>query len=193
MDKRPYTNVIANSQRFTGLSDLIHTRFDQVNLNLIFKNLIEIVPEITLPLLAEEFSMTGTDGYHLAVTDKQKRDLIKGAVELHAKKGTPWSIREIMRRLGYGGIEIQTGMHLLNYDGQGQYDGEYFYGDKKKWAYYKVRIFVLITNEEARFIRNVLRYFAPAHCVLLALNYEAAPLIYDGKGNYDGQYNHGEA
>lgn len=188
-----YTNVIARHQRFLQWADLIHSRFDQLQTRYIFKNLVDIIPELLLPWQADEKSLTGTDGWRLAVTDNQKRELIKSAIELHAYKGTPWSIREVMSRLGYGDIEINTRLNSLKYDGTVNHDGHYFYGDKSRWSLYMVTIFVPLSNEQARFIRNVLRYFAPAHCSLVSLNFIHASLFYDGEANYDGAYNHGEA
>lgn len=193
MSKHPYTPVIARSQRFTEWADLIHSRFNQMNMFFIFKKLVDIVPELLLPWQADEKSLTGADGWSLAVTDHQKRELIKAAIELHAYKGTPWSIREIMARLGYGKIEIVTGLNRLKYDGTAIHDGHYFYGDKSKWSLYRVTLFVPLTNDQARFVRNVLRYFAPAHCTLVSLDYSQATLFYDGEADYDGNYNHGEA
>lgn len=190
---KQYTNVIARNERFTEWANLIHSRFDKLQTKQIFKNLVDVVPELLLPWQADEKRLTGVNGWNLAITDNQKRALIKGAIELHSYKGTPWSIREIIRRLGYGEILIETGLGNIRYDGQANHDAHYFYGDRKKWSLYRVTIQATLSNEEARFIRNVLRYFAPAHCSLLTLDYTQASLFYDGQANYDATYNHGEA
>lgn len=193
MSKHPYTNVIAAHPRFTVWADLVHSRFDHLPIRHIFKSLTAVVPTLLLPWQADEKRLTGVNGWNLAVTDHQKRELIKGAVELHAYKGTAWSIREIIRRLGYGEIILDTHLNSINYDGKAIHNGHYFYGDKYRWSLYRVTLNVTITNEEARFIREVLRYFAPAHCSLLSLDYSQASLFYDGEANYDANYNHGEA
>lgn len=188
-----YCPVIARSERMTAWADLIHEKYDSMPLDMIFKNLIDTVPALLLPWHADESSLTGLDGWNLATTNLQKRELIKSAVELHAYKGTPWSLREIIRRLGYGEITIVTGLHHLFYDGAVNYDGKYFYGDSAKWSYYRVVLNQPVTNLEATILKQVLRYFAPAHCTLIALDYRAVSLFYDGKANYDGKYNFGEA
>lgn len=188
-----YCPVIASSERMTAWADLIHEKYESMPLEMIFKNLIDTVPALLLPWHADEYSLTGLGGWNLATSNYQKRELIKSAVELHAYKGTPWSIREIVRRLGFGEIDIITGLNHLYFDGSANYDGKYFYGDSDKWSYYRVVLNTAVTNTEAAVLKQVLRYFAPAHCTLIALDYRAATLLYDGTANYDGEYNYGEA
>lgn len=188
-----YCPVIASSERMTAWADLIHVKYESMPLEMIFKNLIDTVPALLLPWHADEYSLTGLDGWNLATSNYQKRELIKSAVELHAYKGTPWSIREIVRRLGFGEIDIITGLNHLYFDGTANYDGKYFYGDSDKWSYYRVILNTAITNREALVLKQVLRYFAPAHCTLIALDYRNTSLFYNGQINYDGSYNFGEA
>lgn len=69
--------------------------------------LFDVVDEVFLDLLAEQFDMLGYSGWVLAQNADQKRELLKSAFELHAMKGTVGGIKEAVRRLGFPGIEVQ--------------------------------------------------------------------------------------
>lgn len=69
--------------------------------------LFDVVDEVFLDLLAEQFDMLGYSGWVLAQNADQKRELLKSAFELHAMKGTPGGIKEAVRRLGFPGIEVE--------------------------------------------------------------------------------------
>ncbi|VCM19316.1 phage tail protein I [Burkholderia pseudomallei] len=67
---------------------------------------VDRCPAAFLPWLAWSVAV---DGWELAESDDARRALIKGSLALHRRKGTPWAVREIVRRLGFGEIEIQEG------------------------------------------------------------------------------------
>ncbi|MFT8211441.1 MAG: phage tail protein I, partial [Symbiopectobacterium sp.] len=77
-------------------------RLDSIDLGVLMVYLVDIVDSFALPWLGEQFSLTGDNGWELAESDDVRRTLIKSAIELHRYKGTPWSIREIIRRFGFG-------------------------------------------------------------------------------------------
>lgn len=64
-------------------------------------------PAPLLPYLAAEVSV---DGWELAESDDARRALIKSAIALHQKRGTPWAIREVIRRLGFGEVALVEGV-----------------------------------------------------------------------------------
>ena len=76
-------------------------RLDNIDLSVLMVFLVDIVDSSALPWLGEQFSLSG-DGWELAESDDVRRMLIKAAIELHRYKGTPWSIREVIRRFGFG-------------------------------------------------------------------------------------------
>ena len=80
-------------------------RLDNINLSVLMVYLVDIVDSSALPWLGEQFSLFG-DGWELAESDDVRRTLIKSAIELHRYKGTPWSIREIIRRFGFGEVDL---------------------------------------------------------------------------------------
>ena len=108
MAKLSYAAVIERDQRARALAEL-GLRLDLAELPQLMPRLVDLVAPEHLPLLAESRSILGTDGYWLAESDDARRKLIKGAYELHRYKGTPWAIREIVRRLGFGEVQILEG------------------------------------------------------------------------------------
>ena len=119
--------------------------------------------------------------------------MIKGAYELHRYKGTPWAIREIVRRLGFGEVQILEGLNGQTYNGSINYNGSHVYGAGSYWAHYRIIMNGVITNDQAALLRKTLAAFAPARCLLAALDYQAVPLRYNGRAAYDGNFNFGAA
>lgn len=188
------TPVLASDARFRLFSDL-SKRFFELDYSQLLVYLIDSVDPSALYLLGDQFSVLGDDGWLLAESNDQKRDLIKTAIELHRYKGTPWAIREVIRRLGFGEVEIIEGLGNFNYDGRYQYNGYKVYGgDETVWAVYRVILLTEpITNDQATLLRRVLKSFAPARCHLESLDYQSVPLRYNGEAFYEGNYNFGSA
>ena len=146
-----------------------------------------------LPWLAWENSIGDAEGWMFAETEGAQRNLIKGAYELHRKKGTPWAIREIVRRLGFGQVELIERMGNKTHNGEIRRDGRYSHGHSDRWAHYRIIMSSVITNDQAALLRKTLAAFAPARCLLAALDYQAVPLRYNGRAAYDGNFNFGAA
>lgn len=129
-------------------------------------NRIESMTEPELSTLAGQFSLIDEPVWGQAEEDETKRTLLQGALELHRYKGTPWSIREVMRTLGYGEIELIEGIGNLYYDGTGEYDGVYTYGQENAWAIYDIVMGKRLSAAEERALRATLLLIAPARCHL---------------------------
>jgi phage tail P2-like protein len=56
-----------------------------------------------LPWLSWTLSV---EAWHEAKSDGAKRALILSSIEIHRHKGTPWSIRLLIRALGFGEVDI---------------------------------------------------------------------------------------
>lgn len=192
MAKLTYADIIERDQRAKALAEL-GLRFELIDTPRLMPRLVDLVAPEHLDLLAESSSIIGEDGYWLAESETARRKLIKGAYELHRFKGTPWAIREIIRRLGFGEVTLIEGLNRRTYNGETKYDGVYVYGSPTHWAHYRVIMANAITNDQATLLRKTLRAFAPARCVLESLDYSAAALRYNGKANYDGKFNYGTA
>jgi phage tail protein, P2 protein I family len=150
-------------------------------------------PSAFLPWLGETFNLMGYNGWDLAESDDARRQLIKGAVELHRHKGTVGSIRNVIRRLGLGEVEIVQNISVLNYDGVRTYNGYMVYGADEMRAVYRVILNQPITNDMAQTLKKILAEFAPVRCHLASLEYQDVPIRYNAVANYDGSYNYGSA
>ena len=192
MAKLSYADIIERDQRYKILADL-GLRYHSVETSVLMPRLVELVVPEHLNLLAESRSILGVDGYWLAESDQMRRRLIKGAYELHRYKGTPWAIREIVRRLGFGEITLIEGMGNKTHNGGISRDGRYAHGHSDRWAHYRIILKIPITNDQAALLRKTLKYFAPARCVLAALDYQAVALRHNGQAFRDGRFNRGTA
>ena len=167
-------------------------RLDYIDLSVLMVFLVDIVDSSALPWLGEQFSLSG-DGWELAESDDVRRMLIKAAIELHRYKGTPWSIREVIRRFGFGEVDLIEGTGRLSYDGNRSYNGLFVHGDAAAWAVYRVILKQPITNDQAAMLRQTLAAFAPARCHLASLEYQSVAIRYNNTAIHDGSYNHGSS
>ncbi|EJF8082220.1 phage tail protein I [Escherichia coli] len=167
-------------------------RQDNIDLSVLMVFLVDIVDSSALPWLGEQFSLSG-DGWELAESDDVRRMLIKAAIELHRYKGTPWSIREVIRRFGFGEVDLIEGTGRLSYDGNRSYNGLFVHGDAAAWAVYRVILKQPITNDQAAMLRQTLAAFAPARCHLASLEYQSVAIRYNNTAIHDGSYNHGSS
>ncbi|WP_415843458.1 phage tail protein I, partial [Xenorhabdus thuongxuanensis] len=135
------------------------SRFDDIDLTRLMVYLIDIVDISALYWLADQFSLLG-DGWELVESEDARRTLIKSAIELHRYKGTPWSIREVIRRFGFGEVDLIEGTGQINYDGHASHNGNYVHGDATSWAVYRVILQQPITNDQASLLRTTLAAFA---------------------------------
>lgn len=186
MAKLTYADIIQNDVKYRALADL-SSQLAQLDNSKIMTTLVDLLDDSFIELLAEKWSVTGYDGLMMADSQSSKRALINNAVTLHRHKGTPYSIRNVLRQLGFGEVEFDEGLKAREY--------EHTLVSKiplsDRWAYYAIRLSRPITNEQAANIRKILRNFTPARCMLAVLDYKASPIRYNNKAKYDGTYNHG--
>ncbi|MFD1805555.1 phage tail protein [Pasteurella oralis] len=189
MAKLQYPDIIEKDAKYKALAEL-GKKLPHFKLSPIMTTLVELLDDRFIEVLAEKWSATGYDGLFLAHTQESKKGLIKKSVELHRHKGTAWSVREVIRQLGFGEVEIDEG--LKNRD----YSANTFVNQipqDERWAYYGIQLSKPVTNEQALEIHKILRNFTPARCLLGVLDYKAAPILYNNQARYNGQYNHGSA
>jgi len=67
---------------------------------IIYPRIDEIEDESLLDLLAWQFHV---EGYELAETVEEKRNLVKNAIELHRYKGTKYAVEGVLRSFNLGG------------------------------------------------------------------------------------------
>lgn len=103
MDKLSLQPPLAGDERFTRLATLAAERFSQLDLTALLIYLVDLVDTSALPSLAEQFHVQGLEGWLFARDERQKRDLIKQAIELHRYRGTPWAVRQVLKILALDG------------------------------------------------------------------------------------------
>ena len=183
--------VLAGDTRFRALNQA-SARIGGIDLQPLLVYLVDMVDASALDLLAEQFSLIG-DSWELAESDEARRNLIRGAVELHRYKGTPWAIREVVRRLGLGEITLIEGLNGRVRDGTIRRDGLYVHGDINAWAKYRVILEQPITNDQAAQLQTLLAAYAPARCHLASLEYQMVANRHNGAISRNGQFNRGSA
>lgn len=179
--------------------------------------LIDLVDESALYSLAEQFDVLGYKGWILANTEPQRRELIKKAIELHRYKGTPWSIIEALRVLGYPNVEIQENLQGAKYNAQYSYNGTIDH-NQPGWATFRVILDALtsgiITQAQVDVIKQIIYIYknARSHLVDVSFGYrfsdavqnsevlalgvlpgiddDLSVLQYDNKVTYNGAYQH---
>lgn len=75
-------------------------RLDALDLTRLLIYGIDGVEASALPHLGWQFHVMGAEGWELAVSEGQRRALIKRALELHRYKGTRWAVRQALDALG---------------------------------------------------------------------------------------------
>ncbi|WP_373275926.1 phage tail protein I [Serratia marcescens] len=180
------TPPLARDERFRLLAQLTG-RLQDLDLTPLLVYLIDLTEVSALPWLAEQLSLMGDNGWSLAESDSARRAMLKNAIELHRYKGTPWSVREVIRRLGFGEVELKEGGGGLDPHIAAQFPKETL------WAVYRVMLHQPITNDQAKLLRRTLDAFAPARCALASLDFTAAAIRYNNTARYDGTYNHGSS
>lgn len=193
MAEQPLPPALAGDERFAILCELLDETLADLDLNVMLVYLIDLVKTPLLPVLADQFSLLDEAAWLLAESEDAKRNLIKGSAELHRYKGTPWAIREVVQRLGFGEIQIIEGLSGQLRNGSTSRDGIYWHGDPNGWAQYRVLLQQPITNDQAATLRSALIDHAPARCRLVSLDYQAAANRHNGLIFRDGQYNRGSA
>lgn len=154
---------------------------------------IDTATEPLLSTMAWHFSLTHEWLWRLAESLTAKRELLKIAIKLHQKKGTPWAIRNLIRALGFGEVDIVEGQGIRYRDGSSKRNGirNYNFGSGD-WACYRIIFHQPITNEVADLLLRAIPEYAPLRCKLIAIDYRAAVALHNGKIRLrNGQYNRG--
>lgn len=163
MDNR---NVIASSltdnELARAFSELVAGRWDDWDLTPYMAYLVDSCAPSLLPVLAEQFDMEGLQGFAVAATEQQQRDLIKRSITLHKFIGTPWAIREACRTVGFPVIVLEEGVTV----------GEPTTDD---WARFRVLVEAdferYITADDGRKLRAFVEYYKNARSHLAELGF----------------------
>jgi len=125
-----------NTRALNGLIE----RLGRLDVTGLLVYLIDNVASSALPHLAEQFHVSGDEGWLLAGTEADRRTLIKRAIDLHRHKGTPWAVKEAVKALGYLDVALQERLPVVVYDGQSAYSGSEDFGGGARWALFDVLV-----------------------------------------------------
>lgn len=103
MDKLLPPPPLASDERFSILANIAAERFAQLDLTALMVYLVDLVDASALPVLAEQFHVQGLEGWLFTTDEREKRELIKQAIELHKYKGTIWAVRRVLEILSLPG------------------------------------------------------------------------------------------
>jgi len=123
-------------EHIAAFDKLYKESYGAFDLQLLLVHMIDTVDASLLDILASEFDMLGYNGWILAETEQEKRNLLKDAISLHRMKGTPGGIREVIKRLGFTDIQIIEGWDNFSEDP----------APENGWSYFKV-VYVLPDNK----------------------------------------------
>nr|WP_304675250.1 phage tail protein [Neisseria polysaccharea] len=134
------------------------------------------------------------EGWDFAETDEARRTLIAGFAEIHARKGTPYAIRQLFRILRLGEIQIIERANEFKWDGEALFDGSRRFGGREgDWAEYRIVLTRPVSIRQATRIRALLAEIAPLRCELTALDYRNHPHRWNGEIRFNGEYSFGAA
>lgn len=153
---------------------------------------IDTVQASVLPHLAEQLLVTGYRGWILADTEAKRRTLLKNAIALHQKAGTPYAIRLALESVGYPDAVIVENPGL-RYDGSWTYNGANTYSGANPGTFE-----VILSAEEGKvstdtidLILELINVWKNARSQLLDLRVGSVSLLsnlltYDGSWTHDG-------
>lgn len=84
--------------------DELFSRFQDLDVNCLLTNLFDEVDESALIHLAEQFHITGNEGWLNCQTEKERRELLKNSLKLHKFRGTKYALVRVLNILGLNGI-----------------------------------------------------------------------------------------
>ena len=83
--------------------EICEKRFSNLELDVILVSIIDNLPSDALPHLAEQYHITGNEGWLQCRNDEEKKDLIKRSIEVHRYKGTKYALKKIFDMFGLEG------------------------------------------------------------------------------------------
>ncbi len=84
--------------------DELFARFQKLDMRCILTNLFDEVDESALVHLAEQFHITGNEGWLSCQTEQERRELLKNSLKLHKFRGTKYALVRVLSILGLNGI-----------------------------------------------------------------------------------------
>lgn len=139
MDRQVAT-AIRDVPHLMAFLDITEAFLQEIDLSPLLVYVIDTTSAEALPYLAKQLDVLGYKGWALATTEQEQRELLKKAIELHRYKGTPWSIKEALKSVGFGGAEIVEGISDVSRTGIYFRNGTIFYNTPTlyDWALFSI-------------------------------------------------------
>lgn len=100
-----------------------------------------------------------------------KVNTLQDAFSVHRIRGTPASIKRVLKNAGYGDARLEEADC-----------------DSIDWFQYNIYMTSPITILQAKQVRGLLEATAPLHCQLVGLHFNEVAFVYDGTIDFNGQY-----
>lgn len=124
-------------------------------------------------------------------SEETKRSMLIEAFLVHSIKGSPESIKRIVRNAGYESVYITEGLKVPKRDGTSLRNGHFYYGHDAAWYMFRIYVDRAITVEQAAQIRRLVQATAPLHTELIGIHYTQAQFLHDGELFRNGEYSRG--
>ena len=166
MDKILPPNL-SNIGHIDALEQTIRNMFDSIDTEAAMMYMVDTVAVSALPFLAEQFDVLGYRGWKLAVTEADKRTLIKQAIAIKKRMGTVWAIKQALLAVGYGSAVLTEGVNLGDPD--------------TDWANFQIDVSLgatagLDADTPQELTRLILEY-KPARSYLVAISFNVNGII----------------
>ena len=194
--------VIASSIEGVDLAQVAHDvvaeRWDNWDLNEFLVYLVDTCAASALPYLAEQFNVDGLRGLAIATTEAEQRELIKQAIPIYKRIGTPWAIRRVCELVGFPIIILDENVVSDPPDPETDWARFRVYVQTPDYpvdghVFASIRDFINIYKPQ-RSIMTELGLFLPfmdEHVFRDVFDHTDGDAIYDGEYSYDGEINYG--
>lgn len=132
--------ALAGDARSRAFVALVVERFGALDMPALLVNRLDSTPPVALAALGWQYGLIGTEGWGLAESDASRRDLIRRAVQLHRRKGTPWAVRAALQALGFPSVRFDEGRDRLLLDGAAALGGQSSLDGDTRWALFGVTV-----------------------------------------------------
>jgi len=202
-DKRVIASSIESVKIAQTAHDVVAERWDNWDLSEFLVYLVDTCAASALPYLADQFNVDGLRGFRVAQTELEQRELIKQAISINKRIGTPWAIKEACRTVGFPIIILDEGVP--------EFEGAPM--QPEDWARFAVYVSTddnrPVTAEQMNQIRSFINIYKPERSHLQIFGFYQhleetdrvfrpldetegdTDIIYDGEYDYEGEIYYG--